>query len=235
MMGHRAMRRSCRWPKEASKAGIKMMYQNVPVDDVAAKFGGGYVGAQQDPQGRALGEEAIRRFGLASGDVAIVIGDWSQIERGERERGTRRGVRRRPASRSSSCSRRRRWAADPNLGDPGDHRGHRCTIPTSRLIGYPGGQLLGNAADLHAGGRQEAGRDRQHRVRHEPADRRWLQGRLGAAHLGPAAVPAGLHADPQPVPAGRLRSGADQRRHRRRLRHPRQLRGRRGSAKEGLR
>src|SRR5687767_1341988 len=36
--------------EEAAAAGIKMMYQNVPVDEVVATFGGGYVGAQQYPQ-----------------------------------------------------------------------------------------------------------------------------------------------------------------------------------------
>ena len=37
-----------------------MMYQNVPGAEVVAAFGGGYVGAQQEPQGRALGVEAVR-------------------------------------------------------------------------------------------------------------------------------------------------------------------------------
>ena len=78
--------------------------------------------------------------------------------------------------------------------------------PDVKMVGYPGGQMLGNVADLHAGGRQEAGRDLQLRLRHQPADRRGLQGRLGAADRRPAAVPAGLSADPQPLPAGRARA-----------------------------
>src|SRR5689334_6885298 len=73
MMGHPGNDAIMPLAEQASKAGIKMMYQNVPLDAVTAKFGGGYVGAQQNPQGRALGEEAIRRFGLKSGDVAIVM------------------------------------------------------------------------------------------------------------------------------------------------------------------
>ena len=56
----RRRRRSCRSPSRRSKAGIKMMYQNVPVPKVVAAFGGGYVGAQQEQQGRALGAEAFR-------------------------------------------------------------------------------------------------------------------------------------------------------------------------------
>jgi simple sugar transport system substrate-binding protein len=85
MMGHPGNAAIMPLAEEASNAGIKMMYQNVPVDEVTAKFGGGYVGAQQKPQGKALGEEAIRLFGLKEGDVAIVMSDWSQIERAERE------------------------------------------------------------------------------------------------------------------------------------------------------
>ena len=46
--------------EEAAKAGILMMYQNVDVPKVGAKFGGGYVGAQLEPQGRALGAEAVQ-------------------------------------------------------------------------------------------------------------------------------------------------------------------------------
>ncbi len=44
-----------------------MMYQNVPVPTAVDKVGGGYVGAQQAPQGHALGVEMVRRFGLKSG------------------------------------------------------------------------------------------------------------------------------------------------------------------------
>ena len=53
-----------------------MMYQNVPVPNVVAKFGGGYVGAQQAAAGHALGEEAVKRFGLKKrrqGDRARTI------------------------------------------------------------------------------------------------------------------------------------------------------------------
>jgi simple sugar transport system substrate-binding protein len=50
-----------------------MMYQNVPVPAAVNKVGGGYVGAQLAPQGHALGVEILRRSGLKSGDLAIVI------------------------------------------------------------------------------------------------------------------------------------------------------------------
>ena len=78
MMGHPGEAAIMPLAEQASKAGIKMMYQNVPVPNVAAKFGGGYVGAQQAPQGKALAEEAVKRFGLKSGDKAIVLGPFDQ-------------------------------------------------------------------------------------------------------------------------------------------------------------
>jgi simple sugar transport system substrate-binding protein len=63
--------------EQASKAGINMEYQNVDVPQVRAKFGGGYVGAQLEPQGRALGEEAVREFGLKAGDIINIGFDTS--------------------------------------------------------------------------------------------------------------------------------------------------------------
>ncbi len=54
--------------EEASKASILMMYQNVNVPTVSAKFGGGYIGANLAPQGKALGAEGIRMSRLKAGD-----------------------------------------------------------------------------------------------------------------------------------------------------------------------
>jgi len=78
MMGHPGEAAIMPLAEQASKAGIKMMYQNVPLPGVVAKFGGGYVGAQQAPQGKALAEDAIKRFGLKSGDKVIVFGPFDQ-------------------------------------------------------------------------------------------------------------------------------------------------------------
>ncbi|MEO8241828.1 MAG: substrate-binding domain-containing protein [bacterium] len=142
MMGHPGNAAIMPLAEEASKAGIKMIYQNVPVDDVTAKFGGAYVGAQQHPQGVALGEEAIRRFGLQSGDVALVMGGWAQIERSQRELGTVDAfekigmtVVKLDAPQGS--------AADPNMAIP-IFTAAIAANPGVKLIAYPGGQLLGN-------------------------------------------------------------------------------------------
>src|SRR5271155_5807020 len=64
MMGHPGEAAILPLAEQAAKAGIKMMYQNVPVPAAVDKVGGGYVGAQQAPQGHALGVEIVRRFHL---------------------------------------------------------------------------------------------------------------------------------------------------------------------------
>ena len=88
MMGHPGPESIEPLAEEAAKSGILMMYQNVDVPTVRAKFGGGYVGANLAPQGEALGAEAVRMSGLGAGDKAIVIADWSQENRVIRELGT---------------------------------------------------------------------------------------------------------------------------------------------------
>ncbi len=144
MMGHPGNAAILPLAEEASRAGIKMMYQNVPVDEATAKFGGGYVGAQQNPQGRALGEEAIRRFGLKSGDVAIVMSDWSQIERAERELGTLQAFEE-AGLKVVKLQSPDGLGTDPNVGIPVITAAIAAN-PDVKLIAYPGGQPLGNAA-----------------------------------------------------------------------------------------
>src|SRR5208337_127608 len=150
------------------KSGTKMMYQNVPVPQVVAKFGGGYVGAQQAEQGHALGVEAVKRAGLKSGDIALVLGPFDEENRGARELGTAKAMEE-AGVKVIKINSQTEWAADPNLAIP---------IITAALAKNPGvkARLSGRAAarqraDLHAGGRQEARRDLQLWLRHEPADR----------------------------------------------------------------
>jgi simple sugar transport system substrate-binding protein len=88
MMGHPGDEAIMPLAEEATAAGIKMMYQNVDVPTVRARFGGGYVGANLAPQGYALGQEAVRQFGLAAGDVAIVFVPLGQPGRDLRELST---------------------------------------------------------------------------------------------------------------------------------------------------
>ena len=144
MMGHPGDAAIMPLAEQAAKAGIKMMYQNVPVPKVVAAFGGGYVGAQQERQGRALGAEAIKLAGLEAGDKAVVIGLFENENRGARERGTvaalqEAGLKVIQISLPLSGE----WASDPNLAIP-VITAALLNNPDVKAVGYPGGQMLGN-------------------------------------------------------------------------------------------
>jgi simple sugar transport system substrate-binding protein len=154
MMGHPGEAAIMPLAEGASNAGIKMMYQNVPLPAVTARFGGGYVGAQQGPQGKALGEESVRRFGLKAGDVAIVFGPFDQ----QPERYIREGATADALEAAGLTVVRipspTEWAADPNLAIP-VITAALANNPDTKAIVYPGGQLLGNAATyMQAAGKQ---------------------------------------------------------------------------------
>jgi simple sugar transport system substrate-binding protein len=143
MMGHPGDDAIMPLAEEAAAAGIKMMYQNVDVPEVRAAFGGGYVGADLYPQGRALGEEALRQFGLQSGDTAIILGPFADPNRGLRERGTA-DVFEEAGMTVVRIDSPPEWGADPNLAIPVISAAILAN-PEVKLIGYPGGQMLGNA------------------------------------------------------------------------------------------
>ncbi len=143
MMGHPGDDAIMAIAEEAYNAGILMMYQNVDVPRVRAAFGGGYVGADLYPQGRALGDEAIRQFGLQSGETAIIIGPFADPNRGLRERGTA-DVFEELGMNVVRIESTPEWATDPNLAIPVISAAI-LDNPEVRLIGYPGGQMLGNA------------------------------------------------------------------------------------------
>jgi simple sugar transport system substrate-binding protein len=142
MMGHPGDDAIMPLADEAHKAGIKMMYQNVPVPKVVAAFGGGYVGAQQEAQGRALGAEAFKLSEMKSGDTAIMIGPFDNENRGARERGTVAALTE-AGAKVVKINSVPEWAADPNLAIP-VITAALLNNPDTKLIGYPGGQLLGN-------------------------------------------------------------------------------------------
>ena len=143
MMGHPGEAAIVPLASEASKAGIKMMYQNVPVPAAVAKFGGAYVGAQQGPQGHALGVEIVRRFGAKSGDLAIVLGGFDDSIRAAREEGTAKAMEE-AGMKVVRLNSPPEWAADPNLAIPVITAAVQAN-PAAKVIVYPGGQLLGNA------------------------------------------------------------------------------------------
>jgi simple sugar transport system substrate-binding protein len=155
MMGHPGDAAILPLAKEATKNGTKMIYQNVPVPTVVAQVGGAYIGAQQEPQGRALGEEIARRFGVKGGDVAVVLGGFSDSNRSAREEGTAKALEKAGAKVMRIID-QPEWASDPNLGIPVITAALRAN-PTTKVIVYPGGQLLGNAATYMQAAKKKPG------------------------------------------------------------------------------
>lgn len=141
MMGHPGDAAITPLAEEAANAGIVMMYQNVDVPEVRAAFGGGYVGAQLVSQGRALGEEAVRQFGLGAGDTAIVFVPLGQPGRDLREGATADALEAAGLTvvRLDAAP---EYASDPNLALP-PLTAAVLNADNLRLIVYPGGQLLG--------------------------------------------------------------------------------------------
>lgn len=144
MMGHPGPAAIMPLAKQASEAGIKMEYQNVDVPEVRAQWGGGYVGADLVSQGRALGETAVKQFDLKKGDAALVIADWSQATRVVREESTVKALEAAGLD-VVKLNATTEMAGDPNLAIPVISAG-LLAHPNTKLIAYPGGQMLGNAA-----------------------------------------------------------------------------------------
>ncbi|GIV85423.1 MAG: sugar ABC transporter substrate-binding protein [Candidatus Roseilinea sp.] len=143
MMGHAGDDAIMPLAEQASKAGIIMMYQNVDVPKVRAKFGGGYVGANLYPQGEALGQEAIRTLGLKKGDTALVFGAWGQPGRFIREQGTADALIK-AGMKVITVASPPAVATDPGLLIP-QITGAFGKNPNIKLIVYAGGQTLGAA------------------------------------------------------------------------------------------
>lgn len=85
MMGHPGDDALMPIAERAYNEGIVMMYQNVDVPKVRERFGGGYVGADQVAQGRALAMKALSTLGLAKGDRVAIFGPWGKPGRAIRE------------------------------------------------------------------------------------------------------------------------------------------------------
>jgi simple sugar transport system substrate-binding protein len=80
---------------DAESQGIIVTSMNTTLPDSEAKYaanGFGYVGQDLYGAGFALGNEAVKRFGLKAGDRAMVWGLLSQPTRGERTRGVKEAL-----------------------------------------------------------------------------------------------------------------------------------------------
>lgn len=76
--------------EDAESKGIIVTSQNTELPNMIEKYaavGFGYVGASNYTAGEALGAEAVKRFGLKSGDRAMVWGLLEQPTRGLRTKG----------------------------------------------------------------------------------------------------------------------------------------------------
>src|SRR5690606_5640610 len=100
--------------------------------------------ANLEPQGRALGAEAVRLYGLGAGDKAIVVANWTQEERVQRELGTVTALEE-AGVEVIKLSSTTEMAGDPNLAIPLITAG-LVANPEVKLIAYPGGAMLGNAS-----------------------------------------------------------------------------------------
>jgi simple sugar transport system substrate-binding protein len=144
MMGHPGTAALMPLAKSAQKAGILLSFVNVDVPDVRAKYGGGYVGANQGGQGTAVGQRAVQLLHLKKGDGAIVVGAFSQpVERRIREENLAK------AFEAAGLKVQRidgppAVATDPNVLTP-LLSAALLRAPNTRVIGYPGGQNLGYA------------------------------------------------------------------------------------------
>ena len=143
MMGHPGDEAIMPLAEMASEVGIMMMYQNVDVPSVRAKYGGGYVGANLATQGYALGLEAIRLFDLKAGDDAIVmvpIGDYSRAQREDNVRIAFEEHGMNVVVLDGTPEQ----ATDPNSAIPVISAALAAN-PDTKILVHTGGQMLGNA------------------------------------------------------------------------------------------
>ena len=143
MMGHPGDEAIMPLAQMASEAGIMMMYQNVDVPSVRAKYGGGYVGANLATQGYALGLESIRLFDLKPGDDAIVmvpIGDYSRAQREDNVRIAFEEHGMNVVVLDGTPEQ----ATDPNSAIPVISAALAAN-PDTKILVHTGGQMLGNA------------------------------------------------------------------------------------------
>ena len=131
MMGHPGDAAIMPLAEQASKAGIKMMYQNVPCRGVAPSSAAAMSARSRQPQGTALGEEAIRRFGLKPATRPSCSAPSTSSRSATCAKATVPRRSKMPASIVIKLDARPESAADPNIADPGHHRRRAQPTPTS--------------------------------------------------------------------------------------------------------
>ena len=145
MMGHPGDAALMPLAAEADAAGIKVMYMNVDVPEVRAKFGSGFVGASLYEQGVALANETLRLAGdaLKAGDHAIVLSRWEAEGRAKRELGLVEGLEA-AGIVVTKLQEAEGASADQMLQLP-ILTSAVLSDPLVKLIGYPGGPWISAA------------------------------------------------------------------------------------------
>ncbi|KPP88310.1 MAG: ABC-type sugar uptake system substrate-binding component [Rhodobacteraceae bacterium HLUCCA08] len=157
MMGHPGDDALMPLAAEAEAAGIPVMYMNVDVPEIRARFGSGYVGATLYAQGQALGAETLRLAGdnIGPGDKAVVMSRWESENRAQRELGLvdaleAAGIEVIKLQEAEGAS------ADQMLQLP-VLTSTLLSNPDVKLIGYPGGPWLSAAPVFMGAVGKEAG------------------------------------------------------------------------------
>ena len=145
MMGHPGDAALMPLAAQADAAGIKVMYMNVDVPTVRAKFGSGFIGASLYQQGVALANETLRLAGdkLKAGDHALVMSRWEAEGRAKRELGLVEGLEK-AGLVVTKLQEADGASADQMLQLP-VLTSAVLSDPAVKLIGYPGGPWISAA------------------------------------------------------------------------------------------
>ena len=145
MMGHPGDAALMPLAAQADAAGIKVMYMNVDVPTVRAKYGSGFIGASLYEQGVALANETLRLAGpkLKAGDHALVMSRWEAEGRAKRELGLVNGLEK-AGIVVTKLQEADGASADQMLQLP-VLTSAVLSDPAVKLIGYPGGPWISAA------------------------------------------------------------------------------------------
>ena len=225
---------------KAFAQGIIFTTANTALPKAQEKYGPegmGYVGAPNHAAGYALGAEAAKRAGLKSGDEAFVWGLKGQGgDRGSRTVGVIEALEK-AGAKVIYQEIDKATDADPNAGTA-TFVGVMKANPGIKVVVTDHGALTVERRRLRPRRVAEARPGAVRRLRHVAEYREGDQGRLSEPGDRPAALSAGLPADPQHLPDQEVRLLGSRREHRRRLRRRQERRRRRaagGARKSGKR
>ena len=220
---------------KAFAQGIIFTTANTALPKAQKKYGPegmGYVGAPNHAAGYALGAEAAKRAGLKSGDEAFVWGLKGQGgDRGQRTVGVIEALEK-AGAKVIYQEIDKATDADPNAGTA-TFVGVMKANPGIKVVVTDHGALTSNVGVLRSRRVAEARPGAVRRLRHVAEYGEGDQGRLSEPGDRPAALSAGLSADPQHLPDQEVRLLRSRRQHGGRLRRRQERRCRRAAGGEG--